>query len=1003
MTTEHSPARLVAGGPDLADPEQVGHKFARQALLSAAGFPVPPLACVPAAVFDAVVGPEVAAVTAAAGVRVAVGDRGTRATAGDASPAGARTVPRLTGPQDAAGVAAELRARIRGLALPAALEAALGSAVDGLAGPDGFVAVRACVVPRPGDPSGGEDGDQDPFAGLSDSYLYVPREQVAARVAECWASAFNAEAVAYRIRRNLDPLNARVAVGVQRMAMGARSFVAFTRDPRDGAARCVVAAAHGIGEGVVQEKADVDHFFVDRASGRITSDIVVKSRAVGFDPDRPADGPVALPVPEDLAASPVLTDAEVKEITDLALRVEEHFGGPQDIEGTLTADGAVHLVQARPATAQTNPAQAEAAQATVGVTDAAGSGRGDEATEAGGRPSARSAPGAHTTVWDNNNVTESFPGVSSALTFSVAHRLYAVGFGDLYRRMGVPARTLRRNRPLLAEMIGHLDGRVYYRLDSWYRLHAQMRCFRPLWSTWEQSLGLAGRNRDRERKQKDGLRPSDLAHIAEIVGRLAVHPLRVRAFLRWWDGYHEGLAGAEQLAPDEAVAAYRALWEEIGRRWGVTLVNGVFLFTATLVTDRLLKRWVPQADRGLLNGMLVGGPDNRSAAALHSLIAAAEICAASPTLRAAVLADTPAESLCAELTAPELTAAEAPSGEADTVPTPASDDASARAAFATALREHVRRHGDRGLHDLKLESVTPRMQPWTVLPDVRVHVRQGLTVAGVREGARKVRAQAQAQLRADCRNPLKRAALTAGFAAMRSLLKVREDTRFCRTQLFGDTRALLLRLGAELAAAGRLDEPRDVLDLTADEVLGAFDGTLAGADLRGLAAVRAAERDRWTRLPALPARLETDPGVPLAAALAAHRAGPPGGATQPAAPPPAGGSADAAVLRGLASSAGTVRGRAKVVLDPTVTAEECEGRILVARETDPGWLFLMMSARALVVERGTLLSHTAITGRLLGIPTVVAVRDATALIADGRLVEVDGRAGTVRLLDEEPS
>ncbi len=1004
MMTEHSSARLVGSGPGLTDPTQVGHKFARQVLLSAAGFPVPPLACVPAAVFDAVVGPEVAAATAAAAVPVADHDRGARA--GDR----ARTVPR-----NAAAVAAGLRARIRGLALSAELAGALGGAFERLAGPDGLVAVRACVVPRPGDPSGGEDGDEDPFAGLSDSYLYVRREQVAARVAECWASAFNAEAVAYRLRRNLDPLNARVAVGVQRMVMGARSFVAFTRDPRDGSARCVVAAAHGIGEGVVQEKADVDHFFVDRGSGRITSDVVVKSRAVGFDPDRPADGSVALPIPQELAEPPVLTDAEVKEITDLALRVEEHFGRPQDIEGTLTADGAVHLVQARPATAQ-----ADAAPSTAQVPEPAGSGRGAQPPEAPARRSAQSATGAHTIVWDNSNVTESFPGISSALTFSVARRLYEVGFGDLYRRMGVPARTLRQNRPLLAEMIGHLDGRVYYQLDSWYRLHAQMRCFRPLWSTWEQSLGLAGRGRDRDpgraRRHKDGLRPADLAHLLEILGRLAMHPVRVRAFLRWWDGCHDELSGAGQLAPADAVAAYRALWEEVARHWGVTLVNGVFLFTATLVTDRLLKRWVPQADRALLNGMLVGGRDNRSATALHSLIAAAEICAASPALRATLLAGTPAEPLWAELTAPEdesprtgragagsaAASTPAPRTTVDPAAVPAPDDGPARAAFATALREHVRRHGDRGLHDLKLEAVTPRMRPWAVLHDLRVHVRQGRTVAGVRKGARQVRAQAQAQLRAGCRNPLKRAVLTAGFAAMRSLLKIREDTRFCRTQLFGDTRALLLRLGAELAAAGRLDEPRDVLDLTADEILGAFDGTLAGAELRGLAAVRAAERDRWIRLPTLPARLETDPGLPLTTALAAHRAGP-NGATRPPTPPPPEGAADATVLRGLASSAGTVRGRAKVVLDPTVTAEECEGRILVARETDPGWLSLMMSARALVVERGTLLSHTAITGRLLGIPTVVAVRDATALITDGSPVEVDGRAGTVRLLDEEPS
>jgi pyruvate,water dikinase len=85
------------------------------------------------------------------------------------------------------------------------------------------------------------------------------------------------------------------------------------------------------------------------------------------------------------------------------------------------------------------------------------------------------------------------------------------------------------------------------------------------------------------------------------------------------------------------------------------------------------------------------------------------------------------------------------------------------------------------------------------------------------------------------------------------------------------------------------------------------------------------------------------------------------------------------------------------VLDPA-DAAECTGRVLVARETDPGWLFLMLGAKGMVVERGSLLSHTAITGRLLGIPTVVAVDAATTRISDGALVEVDGGAGTVRIL-----
>jgi rifampicin phosphotransferase len=53
------------------------------------------------------------------------------------------------------------------------------------------------------------------------------------------------------------------------------------------------------------------------------------------------------------------------------------------------------------------------------------------------------------------------------------------------------------------------------------------------------------------------------------------------------------------------------------------------------------------------------------------------------------------------------------------------------------------------------------------------------------------------------------------------------------------------------------------------------------------------------------------------------------------------------------------------------------------------------------VERGSLLSHTAITGRLLGIPAVVAVRDATTHIADDDWLEIDGTAGTVRVLTEK--
>jgi len=101
------------------------------------------------------------------------------------------------------------------------------------------------------------------------------------------------------------------------------------------------------------------------------------------------------------------------------------------------------------------------------------------------------------------------------------------------------------------------------------------------------------------------------------------------------------------------------------------------------------------------------------------------------------------------------------------------------------------------------------------------------------------------------------------------------------------------------------------------------------------------------------------------------------------------------VLTGTGCCPGVGRGVAKVIRDPSSDLA-VKGHVLVASTTDPGWIFLMVSAAALVVERGNPLSHTAIIGRELGLPTVVGVAGATSLLRDGEVLEVDGARGTVR-------
>ncbi len=103
------------------------------------------------------------------------------------------------------------------------------------------------------------------------------------------------------------------------------------------------------------------------------------------------------------------------------------------------------------------------------------------------------------------------------------------------------------------------------------------------------------------------------------------------------------------------------------------------------------------------------------------------------------------------------------------------------------------------------------------------------------------------------------------------------------------------------------------------------------------------------------------------------------------------------VLTGAAGSGGSATGRARIVVDPSDPAGLEPGDVLVAPQTDPAWVPLMVAASAVVVNNGAQGSHAMIVSRELGIPCVVSVPDATSIIEDGATIIVDGTAGTVTI------
>lgn len=884
--------------PEAADPLLVGHKFARQARLRAAGYRVPEFVCVPVAAFDRMM-----------------------TTAGADFPD-----PAAGGPEELAAWSQQAGAAVLRAGVPEELVKPLLDAFDRLAGDSGAVAVRSCAVPLAGDgEDGGEDSVTDPHAGLGSSFLAVGRDELIDRVAECWASAFTAEGVLYRATRGGDPAATRMAVGIQRLVPADRSFVAFSRDPRGehGDDRCLIAAAYGLGEGVVQEQADVDHFSVDTATGAVEPRTVHKTRQVV-----PAEegGTTVGEVPGDLADRPVLDDATARRVAELAVALEGHYGMPQDIEGAVTEDGEIHLLQARPA-----------------VLTAVH----------------RELRELH---WSNGNISESYAGFTSALTYSVAAELYAVGLEGLYRRMGVPERSLRRNRYELRRLVGYLDGRVYMRLESWYRLHSQMRAFLALKRQWEKAVVTVDSSVIVPAPGKLRRWATMAREVPAAATRWSRHPGRMRRFFGWWEERRETMPDPARRSPGQIVQDYRELWADVAMHWGGTLVNNTYVIAEFGRAERLMGRWAPDAERGVLNGMLCDGPVNRSVLAIRSLIGLAEAVGGHPEARAAVLDE---------------------QGSADAWHRLSGGEFGGR--LADLAGQHVRRYGDRGLHDLKLETTVVEQRPELLINQLRPVITTGRTVADSIQEERRVRREAEAELRASCANPVRRAALHLLFGSLRRHLRIREDLRFCRTELIGVTRRMMLALAGHLVAAGQLDSVTDIYHLTVEEVLGAYEGATAGVELRELVRLRAAAKQAAVERPDPPGVFATDADLPAAMALPAAGAG--RDDTTP-------------TLAGLASSGGVVRGRARVVTDPNVDPESCRDRILVTRETDPGWLYLMLVAKGLVAERGTVLSHTAITGRIFGVPTVVAVRGAVDRICDGDWIEVDGDRGTVTVIDE---
>jgi pyruvate,water dikinase len=252
---------------------------------------------------------------------------------------------------------AQIRDLVEGQPFPADLDTDIRAAYEQLVAdtPDEVSwAVRSSAT--------AEDMPDASFAGQQETFLNVTGiDNILLAIKKVFASLYNDRAIAYRVHSSYDHDVVALSAGVQRMVRSdiGSSGVMFTIDTESGFPDAVfITSSYGLGEAVVQGAVNPDEFYVYKPALRAGRPAILK-RGVGSKATKMVytqDSAVGrsidfVPVDEADRVLLSLTDDEVTELAQHALKIEEHYGRPMDIEwGKDGNDGRLYILQARPET-----------------------------------------------------------------------------------------------------------------------------------------------------------------------------------------------------------------------------------------------------------------------------------------------------------------------------------------------------------------------------------------------------------------------------------------------------------------------------------------------------------------------------------------------------------------------------------------------------------------------------------------------------------------------------
>lgn len=805
-------------------------------------------------------------------------------------------------------ISKKIQREILSLDFPKGLQNEIQQTCLNLFGEKYFVAVRSSAA--------SEDSAKASFAGQHDTYLYVATNQLMSKIRECIVSAWNYGVLSYRLAQSISIKNIQYAIVVQQMIEAEKSGISFSMNQNENLADLIIVAGFGLGEGIVADRVETDTYIVNRQHLTIGKKNVTKHSQIAYSLE---EGIVDTPISSEFKNTLVLNDDEILQVFHLTMATEKLLGAPSDVEFSFDKNGQLFLLQMRPIT-------------TIDF--------------------------KKIEILDNTNIVESYPGITLPLSFSFALEAYEKVFKGSSKAFWVSDKVIENNAIIFQNLLAHYYGRIYYRLDNWYKMMSLVHSSARSMEAWEKAVGLTNTERDKVNFSFQ----NRIKTLFSIVWLVLNYGRGNRKFFKIFDKNYKFLKDIRPHldSPQSLWQHYETATARLFKPWYLTLVNDFLAFKFFGWLQDLISKYNISKTESLANDLLCGIGGVESEEAILNVLKLKETILSNSDLK--ILFEKPEKEILKYL-------------KNGVYPD-----------FYKMVQHHLEHYGDRTLAELKLETPSLRNQPIIFIQLLKNQLATKVEIKDFAKRQKEIRNNAESIIQSHLKwwNPK-----TYIFKFVRSMaaygLKSRENMRFCRTRGYGAVKDIFLEIGKMMVKNGIIKDVNDVFYLSINDLKYFCKNN---ACLSG----RQVIESKTAQIEKLKNQYKNFQTLNLSDRVIYQQGSLPKVKNEKELQ-----KTHSKLNQGIAVSKGIVTAEAAVILQPEPHIN-VHGKILVSQMTDPGWVFLMMQAVGLVSEKGSLLSHTAIVGRELGIPVVVGLAGATSIFKNGDILKLDGSSGTVELI-----